>query len=89
MGAHDAAHANVEGGPPQQAHVIWIVHRNVAEQKVLVSIPCWSSKKIKRVVRSSLAAETSNMATCMEQLDWMRTLWSLLSSHELRNAKQT
>ena len=29
-----------------------------------------------RAVRSSLAAETSSMAICMEQQDWMRTLWS-------------
>ena len=29
-----------------------------------------------RAVRSSLEAETSSMAICMEQQDWMRTLWS-------------
>ena len=31
---------------------------------------------MKKVVRSSLAAETCSMAMCMEQLDWMRTLES-------------
>ena len=34
MGVHDPAHANVEGGSSQQAHVIWAVHKNVTEQKV-------------------------------------------------------
>ena len=37
-----------------------------------------SSKKIKRVVRSSLAAETSSMEACVEQLDWMRVFFGHL-----------
>ena len=32
------------------------------------------------MVRSSLAAETSSMTTCMEQLDRMRTLWSQMTT---------
>ena len=36
MGVHDAAHANVEGGTSQQAHVILAVHKNVTEHKVPV-----------------------------------------------------
>ena len=40
----------------------------------------WSSKKIKRVVCSSLAAATSSLATCMEQVDWMRTPWSQMTT---------
>ena len=64
LGVHDAAHANVEGGATQEAHVISAVH-NVTEPKVPVAILSWSEKKIKRVVRSNLAAETSSMETCM------------------------
>ena len=79
MGAHDAGHANVEGGSSQQAHVILAVRNNVTEQSVPVPILSWSSKKITRVVRSSLAAETRCMATCMEQLDLVRTLWSQMT----------
>ena len=33
MGVHDAAHANVEGGASQQAHVILAVHKNVTATK--------------------------------------------------------
>ena len=41
-----------------------------------VPILSWSSKKIKRLVRSSLALETSSVATFMKQLDLMRkTQW--------------
>ena len=45
-----------------------------------VSILSWSSKKVKRVVRCSLAAEVRIMAT--EQLDWVRTLWSQMATAE-------
>ena len=34
------------------------------------------------MVRSSLAAETNSMTTCMEHLDWMRTLWSQMTTAE-------
>ena len=81
MGVHDAAHPNVEGWASQQAHVILAVHKRVTEyKKVPLSILSWSSKKIKTVLRSSLAAETSSMATCMAQLGWMRTLWSQMTT---------
>ena len=33
-------------------------------------------------MRSSLAADTGSKATRMEQLDWMRTLWSQMSTAE-------
>ena len=82
MGVHDAAHANFEGGASQQAHVILAVHKNLTAQKVPISILSWSRKKIKRVVRSSLAAETSSMATCMKHLEWIRTLWSQMTTAE-------
>ena len=65
------------------------------QQRVPISILSWSSKKIKRVVRSSLAAQTSSMAPCLEQLAWMRPLRSqmttvefLLDEHEGALTKQ-
>ena len=76
MGVHDAAHANIEGGGSQQGHIILAVHANVTKHRVPVSVLSWKSNKIKRVVRSSLAAETSSMATCQEHMDWMRTMWA-------------
>ena len=75
MGVHDAAHANLEVGASQQGHLIRAVHANITNCRVPVSVLSWQSKKIKRVVRSSLAAETCSMSTCQEHLDWMRTMW--------------
>ena len=58
MGVHGAAHANLEAGASQQGHLILAVHASVTNCRVFVSVLSWQSKKIKRVVRSSLAAET-------------------------------
>ena len=57
MGVHDAAHANFEGGASQQGHLIFSVHASITNCRVLVSVLCWQSKKIKRVVRSDFVLE--------------------------------
>ena len=79
MGVHDAAHANLEGGASQQGHLILAVHASITNCRVPLSALSWQSKKIKRVVRSSLAAETRSMPTCQEHLDWMRTMWEQMT----------
>ena len=90
MGVHDAAHANLEGGASQQGHLILAVHASITNCRVLVSMLSWKSKKIKRVVRSSLAAETCSMSTCQEHLDWMCTMWEQMTRGEfvLENYEQ-
>ena len=90
MGVHDAAHANLEGGASQQGHLVLAVHASVTNCRVLVSVLSWQSKKIKRVVRSSLAAETCSMSTCQEHLDWVHTMWEqmTLGDFVLKNYEQ-
>ena len=90
MGVHDAAHANLEGGASLQCHLILAVHASITNGRVPVSVLSWQSKKIKRVVRSSLAAETCSMSTCQEHLDWMRTMWEQTTRSEfvLENYEQ-
>ena len=90
MGVHDAAHANLEGGASQQGHLILAVRASITNCRVPVSVLSWQSKKIERVVRSSLAAEASSMSTCQEHLDWMRTMWEQMASREfvLENYEQ-
>ena len=79
MGVHEAAHANLEGGASQQGHLILAVHASITNCRVPVCVLSWQSKKIKRVVRSSLAAETCSMSTCQEHLDWMRIMWEQMT----------
>ena len=90
MCVHDAAHANLEGGASQQGHLILAVHAGITNCRVPVSVLSWQNKKIKRVVRSSLAAETCSMSTCQEHLDWMRTMWVQMTRGEfvLENYEQ-
>ena len=90
MVVHDAAHANLEAGALQQGHLILAEHASIKDCRVLVSVLSWQSKKIKRVVRSSLAAEASRMSTCQEHLDWMRTMWEQMTRSEfvLENYEQ-
>ena len=66
-------------------------HANlITNCRVPVSVLSWQSKQIKRVVRSSLAAETCSMSTCQEHLDWMRTMWEQMTRGEfvLENYEQ-
>ena len=90
MGVHDAARANLEAGASQQGHLIFAVHASITDCRVPVSVLSWQSQKIKRVVRSSLAAEASSMSTCQEHLDWMRTMWEQMTRGEfvLENYEQ-
>ena len=90
MGVHDAAHANLEAGASQQGHLILAVHASFTNCRVLVSVLSWQNKKIKRVVRSSLAAEASSMSTCQEHLELMRTVWEQMTRCEfvLENDEQ-
>ena len=91
MGVHDAAHGNLEAGASQQGHLILAVHASITNCRVPVSVLSWQSKKIKRVVRSSLAAETCSTSTCQEHLDWMRTMWEQMTRSEflLKNYEQS
>ena len=90
MGVHGAAHANIEGGSSQQGHLILAVHASISNCRVLVSVLSWQIKNIKRVVRSSLAAETCRLSTCQEHLDWIRTMWEQMTRSDfvLENYEQ-
>ena len=43
-----------------------------------VSLLTWTSKKIARVVRSTLPAEAFSMSGSVDRLGWMRLLWGIL-----------
>ena len=91
MGVHVAAHANLEAGASQQGHFIFAVDASITNCHVFVSVPSWQSKKIKRLVRSSLAAEASSMSSiCQEHLHWMRMMWKQMICGEfvLENYEQ-
>ena len=60
--AVDAAWANRPDGSSTSGHVIMAAHPNILRgESSTVSVLVWNSRKIRRVVRSSLEAECSNL----------------------------
>ena len=76
----DAAHANRPDLSSTSGHLIFGAHPNILHgHTVQVSILGWSSKKIRRKVRSSLGAEASAMSTGLEHCDLVRVMFGELS----------
>ena len=72
----DASFATREKKQSQKGGLILATHEDVFNQKVAKASPLvWFSKKIDRVVASTLAAETFALSTAVDLLDWMRLAW--------------
>ena len=70
--AADAAWAN---GSSTSGHVIMTAHPNILRgESSTVSVLAWNSRKIRRVVRSSLGAECAAFSTGLEHTDMFRVL---------------
>ena len=53
-------------------------------QQAPLSPLTWSSKKISRVVRSTLSAEAYSMSRSVDKLGWLRLLWGILAVPEFK-----
>ena len=86
----DAAHANRPDLSSTSGHLVFGAHPNIMNgQTVPISLLGWSSRKIRRKVRSSLGAEASAMSTGLEHTDLLRVMYGemcgdikSLSDHE-------
>ena len=86
----DAAHANRPDLSSTSGHLVFGAHPNIMNgQTVQISLLGWSSRKIRRKVRSSLGAEASAMSTGLEHTDLLRVMYGemcgdikSLSDHE-------
>lgn len=59
--------------------MIMATHENIRNNELCAVSPLvWGSKKIQRVVVSTLAAETMSLNTTLDQLSWVRLFWSWL-----------
>nr|CAB3262901.1 uncharacterized protein LOC100184952 [Phallusia mammillata] len=76
----DAAFANLLDGGSQGAYLVFLMG-----QKGQCNLLSWQSKRIRRVVRSTLAAETLAMSDGLETAFFLTTLWNevLFGSHKL------
>ena len=77
--AADAAWANRPDGSSTIGHVIMAAHPNILHgESSTVSVLAWNSRKIRRVVRSSLGAECVAFSTGLEHTDMFRVLYGEL-----------
>ena len=77
--AADAASANRPDGSSSSGHVIMAAHPNILRgESSTVSVLPWNSRKIRRVVRSSLGAECAAFSTYLEHTDMFRVLYGEL-----------
>ena len=77
--AADAAWANRPDGSSTSGHVIMAAHPNILYgESSTVSVLAWNSRKIRRVVRSSLGAECAAFSTGLEHTDMFRVLYGEL-----------
>ena len=74
VGASDASFAGMPRGRSQGGCVLAMANPNILDGEAKVAVISWHSGLLKRVVRSSLAAEISQAALTLEEADFCRAL---------------
>jgi len=84
LGVGDAAFDNVENSGSQGGKLLLSAHKDILTSKELVPISVmeWTSNKVKRVVRSTLAAEAYVMGESAEGVEYLRALLAELFDPE-------
>ena len=79
MAFSDASFASSKKPDPHAGLIIVGTHKDISTNKQCPISPItWSSKKIQKVVTSTLSAETTSLAAAMDQLSWLRIFWQWL-----------
>jgi hypothetical protein len=59
--------------------IILATHKEISQNKSCVISPIsWGTKKIQRIVTSTLSAETTALSSTLDQLTWLRLYWAWL-----------
>jgi hypothetical protein len=75
----DASFASSSKPYSYAGSIIVGTHKNISENvECPISPLIWGSKKIQKVVTSTLSAETISMASALDQLSWLRLYWKWL-----------
>ena len=65
--------------------MIMATHKDITLNKTCpVSPLSWGTKKIQRVVTSTLSAETSALASTLDQLTWLRLYWAWFFDQKIK-----
>ena len=77
----DASFESGNGNPTRQGTLIFTTDGNLAKNQRTVICPmAWSSRKIPRVVRSTLSAESVALGSTLDRLSWLRVFWEWLKN---------
>eukprot|EP00434_Breviolum_minutum_P042887 symbB.v1.2.038193.t1/scaffold5827.1/size23306/2 len=80
----DASFATREKQQSQKGGLILAAHKDICSQRPAISSPIvWYSKKIDRVVASTLAAETYALSHAVDLVDWLRLSWAWLKNPKI------
>ena len=73
----DASFASPKRPDSHAGLIIMCTHKAITQNvQCPISPISWSSKKIQKVVVSTLATETTSLASALDQLGWLRLFWS-------------
>eukprot|EP00435_Cladocopium_sp_Y103_P017364 s1359_g4.t1 len=73
----DASFMSSKHSTAHQGTLIFTTTKNMLDnQKAVVAPIAWSSKKVPRVVRSTLSAEAAALSSTVDRLLWLRMLWA-------------
>ena len=92
MAFSDASFSSSKKPDSHSGVIIVGTHKDISENKQCPISPIsWGCKKIQRVVTSTLAAESTSLASALDQLAWLRIFWSWLHNPdtEWRKPEQT
>ena len=73
----DASFASKTKPESHAGMIILATHKEISQNKSCPISPLsWGTKKIQRIVTSTLSAETSALSTTLDQLTWIRLYWA-------------
>ena len=82
MAFSDASFASKAKPESHAGMIILATHKDISCNRSCVISPLsWGTKKIQRVVTSTLSAETPALSTTLDQLTWIRIYWAWLLDH--------
>ena len=84
----DASFASNNKLSAHQGTIIFSTSREILQNNTAVVCPmAWSSKKIPRVVRSTLGAEAFSLSNSVDRLSWIRIFWAWLKDSSVAWSK--
>eukprot|EP00971_Amphidinium_carterae_P265861 5273952-Amphidinium_carterae.1 len=77
---HDASFARETNGRSQAGHIVGITDKRISGGAAPFNVVCFNTHRLRRVVKSTLAAEASALVEGLDTMLYVRTLWTCLTN---------